>query len=330
MSYSILYDRFFLRVPSSEGGEDKFLPMALIGDNNVWEYPRGRNGAQRRSRDWTPLTLGSPDILKTKEFLLNEPFDRDRLCRERSKDYDPERFGWFEGVAMKGRSCAGTTLNMYKNFFHKGVEQAITLEQFAELLGGTLAISTGEYTRLSDEDEATYGHKGAGLEKLSYVTFETSKALEFFLNEEYSKYMDAKGVYVKFHLSSPYINNDGATKARKKLGFSKRKKTQRIQKEVDHAYEVRVYKVHQNEDGTTHEGYLGVLDSYRGGSFRFFHYEGRGKLFADPQKAQVVAGKMNARRKDYAFKVEEITPKGAGTRLFIWCDEPVEENQTQN
>lgn len=329
MSYTILYDRLFLRVPSSEGGEDKFLPMALAGDNNV--YDGWGRSPRRRSRDWQPLILGDPfNILKDKKTLINDPQQRENILRERCEDYDPKNFGYFDGVAIGGASTRKTTFAMYKNFFHKGVEQAITLERFIEELNGSLSVSSHEFTRLSTDDKATYGHSGAGLEKLSYVRLESSAALEFFLTEEYPKYRNAKGVYIQFHLTSPYINGDGATKARKKLGFSKRKKTQRIQKEVDHAYEVRVYKVHQNEDGTTSEGYLGVLDSYRGGSFRFFHYEGRGKLFTDPQKAQVVADKMNARRKDYTFKVEEITPQGAGTRLFVWCDEPVEETQIQN
>ena len=31
MSYSILYDRQFVKI-----AEDKYIPMMLVGDNNMW------------------------------------------------------------------------------------------------------------------------------------------------------------------------------------------------------------------------------------------------------------------------------------------------------
>ena len=61
MSYSIIYDKQFIKV-----SDNQFIPMVLSGCSNLYEF----NGTkERRVRSWFPMRLENKIILSREEIL---------------------------------------------------------------------------------------------------------------------------------------------------------------------------------------------------------------------------------------------------------------------
>ena len=138
MSYRILYRSMFAKV-----GEDKYIPMLEVGDNNLYEG-WGRN--KRRCRNWQSwsvpgheqkLVLSKKEIVEGVDELINVTV-RERLNKP-ARQWDPipgqywtyrdiyKNYGWLTATAVTGKSCSDTTARMVENFFRRGFEQAVDM-----------------------------------------------------------------------------------------------------------------------------------------------------------------------------------------------------------
>ena len=140
MSYSILYKRLFIKLPSG-----RILPLIQAGDNNVYDVKP--NGREVRSRDWEVWAIcrenGRPSV--TPGQIANWLDDELRHAEEGHARATQEgygfgmdarkNFGYYRSVAISGRGTYGTTWGMFKNFFVEGVKKAIPLEEFVKVCG---------------------------------------------------------------------------------------------------------------------------------------------------------------------------------------------------
>ena len=150
MSYSILYDRQFVKI-----AEDKYIPMMLVGDNNMWE-----NNSKKRCRDWgnSPwYTAGKPyaseeEIMKRlDDYMAKEKKDHDREEKDETGKHVggytfDKNYGWFTGTVVRSGHTTKTTATQYRNFILSGIKKAWTIEQLREagiklLLGGDMFTS---------------------------------------------------------------------------------------------------------------------------------------------------------------------------------------------
>ncbi|MBR6128883.1 MAG: hypothetical protein IKQ07_04530 [Bacteroidaceae bacterium] len=137
MSYTIFYRSMFVKT-----SDNKFIPMIESGDNNVWEA-----GSQRRAREWhncgwltrENYTLNSAELMHGVEQMidsvkeqyvgkLKDKYNKD--CTERWTEQEVEKqFGYFEGLAIGGKWTGKTSAQMLRNFFRKGMERAVNIDE---------------------------------------------------------------------------------------------------------------------------------------------------------------------------------------------------------
>lgn len=146
MSHTILYNRLFVRLP-----DETYIALVQSGDNNVTTVNM-RTGREVRSREWTQWTFGRKGPSYTEQEILTHLRNRFLEVVEEARNhlrFHPEdwnggdeedeakrRFGYYACLAVNGRSCQTTTFGMYRNFFVKGLREAVTLEEFAKRCGG--------------------------------------------------------------------------------------------------------------------------------------------------------------------------------------------------
>lgn len=138
MSYTILYRAMFVKLSG-----DKYIPMIESGDNNVWECDN-----RRRARSWcharwimkskTEYAFTADEIMKGVEAMIdsvkaryvgNERPDYDRRGEDVYTDKEIENhFGWFDGISVYSKGTTNTTAQQIRNFFKKGIEMAVTLD----------------------------------------------------------------------------------------------------------------------------------------------------------------------------------------------------------
>lgn len=125
MSYFIFYEEQFIKV------KNKYIPLIIGGDNNVYE-----GYSKRRLRDWTSFTGSSKvfhsekEILDFVERVRNSLLESDR--KRETPEYNDESFGYYAGMAVKGKHTSGTTFNDFKNIAKRGIKFALTLEELWE------------------------------------------------------------------------------------------------------------------------------------------------------------------------------------------------------
>lgn len=140
MSYTILYRAMFVKL-----SDNKYIPMVESGDNNVWEV-----GNNRRARSWcharwitnskTEFAFTVDEIMKGVEDMIGRV--KSQYVGKERPDYDSRhgedvytdkeierRFGWFDGISVYGKGTTGTTAQQIRNFFKKGIEMAVSLEE---------------------------------------------------------------------------------------------------------------------------------------------------------------------------------------------------------
>lgn len=142
MSYTILYRRLFIKLPSG-----RYLPLIQYGDNNVYDVnPFTRR--EVRSRSWEVCDLGQdgnfPAVTRSEiEAYLEKQKQRaiDKAMLDLCEDDNPGRtdwklhFGWYQSVATEGRKPANTSYGAFRKFFLQGIENAIPLAEFVRTVG---------------------------------------------------------------------------------------------------------------------------------------------------------------------------------------------------
>jgi len=130
MSYSIFYDKLFVKL-----SDDKYIFMALAGDNNVYRWNNNYT-RQVRSRDWQSLTyVLNGDIignLKDVEATCGDDLVRyvERYKDEATEAEIKKRWGYY--TALKFYKRSGLTYGNYVGFYKTGIEQAKTIEELAK------------------------------------------------------------------------------------------------------------------------------------------------------------------------------------------------------
>lgn len=154
MSYSIFYRA--MHIQTSKG----ILPMVEYGDNNVYEWDN-----KRRARNWYNFHASEKAIYSNWEDLNNaiEKWNtkvEDKREEYRNSDVEWKRetvnhsFGYFEGVAVYGKSTFNTTFNDFRNLIRSGMKYMITIEEAIEK--GILYIDNGwgkGITRVENEQQ---------------------------------------------------------------------------------------------------------------------------------------------------------------------------------
>lgn len=195
MSYSILYDKQFIKV-----GDNLFIPMVEGGDNNVYE---AAGNGRKRARDWynnTWCTNGKyyasyEGIMSCIDKIREERIERAKKNVEDFKDddfaYDDKRFGWHEGIAIYGKRTSNTTFGNFKGFFKKGCDEALTVEQLKE-------YGVGVCLRLPYWSSVDEKLKELGLERKAQVVVSTTDELLNTINEWEQYYGNVIGFYIDF------------------------------------------------------------------------------------------------------------------------------------
>lgn len=138
MSYTILYRSMFAKL-----GDDKYIPMVEMGDNNVYE---GYGRYERRARDWQnwrvpgkekQIVLTHQEIMEGIHNLIQDTVDN--WVNKPAREYDNipgpywtfndvyKQYGWLTGIAISGKNTSMTTARMVRNFFNRGFEQAVNM-----------------------------------------------------------------------------------------------------------------------------------------------------------------------------------------------------------
>jgi hypothetical protein len=132
MSYSILYDKQFIKV-----GDNLFIPMVECGDNNVYE---AAGNGRKRARSWcNDSWIANGKTICTREEIesrINQIRDEViQRSEENVKEYDEswsyqdKRFGYHTGIAIYGKHTSNTTFGNFKGFYMSGCDGALTIEE---------------------------------------------------------------------------------------------------------------------------------------------------------------------------------------------------------
>ena len=132
MSYSILYDKQFIKV-----GDNLFIPMVECGDNNVYE---AAGNGRKRARSWcNDKWIANGKTICTREDIENRVNeirnDAIKRCEDYVKEYDEtwsyedKRFGYHTGIAIYGKHTSKTTFGNFKGFYLSGCDGALTVEE---------------------------------------------------------------------------------------------------------------------------------------------------------------------------------------------------------
>lgn len=162
MSYSILYRSMFVKM--SDG---KYIPMYEVGDNNVWECDN-----KRRVRNWYQadciakgkVSLTEDEIMAGVENLINSV--KNQYVGKVVEDYNggdgvrtytdkeiESRFGYYEGIAIYGKSTHVTTAQQVRNFFKAGISNAVSFEDVSLKVNWCIKYPEYEYRYPKTEDE---------------------------------------------------------------------------------------------------------------------------------------------------------------------------------
>ena len=174
MSHTILYNRLFIKMP-----DGTYIALVQSGDNNVTTI-NPKTGREIADREWSSWRFGekktsysTADILR----YLNAEYSNAVKSAENHLQYHPQdwnggnarddakrRFGYYSCVATKGHSCQRTTFAMFSNFFTKGADKAVTLEEFLRKAKGLILVSPEKklMTPLTNLDQVMEAVRNSG------------------------------------------------------------------------------------------------------------------------------------------------------------------------
>jgi hypothetical protein len=147
--------------------DGRFIPMIEAGCNNVWEADN-----KRRVRHWQQANylvpgknfLTEDEILTGVDNFIN--IVKSCYVGKPKPDYEggdgvitytdkelENRFGYFEGVSIYGKSTHVTTAQQIRNFFKKGIERAISIDEIMLRVHWTIKWPETENNYPKTEDE---------------------------------------------------------------------------------------------------------------------------------------------------------------------------------
>lgn len=142
MSYSIYYKHLFLRL-----SDNSLIPMVEAGDNNVWD-------GRKRSREWQSCHFGKTiklsytedEILRDLDRIFLDVTENARRHFDDFPQYVPanmtpgkdakERFGYYYGASIYGKTSHTTTWGAFRNFFLSAIRNAVPFETYTSHFGG--------------------------------------------------------------------------------------------------------------------------------------------------------------------------------------------------
>jgi hypothetical protein len=287
MSYTIYYDKLFIRT-----SDNKYVPIILQGDNNVWELNN-----KRRSRDWEfrkkKTENGQIIDLWSKEDVLAELADAEKSAkatREYSNQngyskgpYDPRDFGDLIGLAIGGGRCSKTTFDKYKSFWMSGMKNSITFDQLKEYGG----LSMQSYWYHNDE-----------LEKLS---LEPLKRMQINTEEEFLEAIKIAEKYDQMcSITLSYMDERKVKRLREKFFPKNKREKQLINVEKYFALEVF-------QKGTDY--YVGNFLRASKSGFKHSYMQDGGKRYLTEKEVDAAAAKQTARFTQYDFRKKEMNVK---------------------
>ena len=119
--------------------DNMYIPMIETGDNNVYDGT-GRNA--RRSRDWHQLYFEDGRLVHTREEIMQEVDRRiEKVVQKhvnKPKDSSVKEcwtieeirqsYGYFAAIAISGNHTTNTSARQVRNFFLRGFEQAVSMD----------------------------------------------------------------------------------------------------------------------------------------------------------------------------------------------------------
>lgn len=145
MSYEIVYERVFVKVPI--GVETCVLPLVLTGSNNCYEA--GGRGRDRRERDWGLLAVKKSEFQERYGIPVVILDDADEYVEQFINDEDDSEFFKYNGKWVDGAS--------FRRFWNNGLKNAMTIEEINEKRRYNTAISVFFVHRDNDSDYNTLG-----------------------------------------------------------------------------------------------------------------------------------------------------------------------------
>lgn len=138
MSYSILYNRCFIKISDHE-----VIPMIQAGDNNCYDVI-----GKARSRSWFNHTYYCPNhVFATQEAILkkiDEELERQVAGRDTTTTTPEE-------ISKNFGSCIGATINgswptytRYRSYYQNACKQAMTIEELATYGVHVIVISLND------------------------------------------------------------------------------------------------------------------------------------------------------------------------------------------
>ena len=119
MSYTIIYERLFVKVPID--AEDCILPLVLAGSNNCYET--GLYGKDRRARDWSTLAVQESEFYNRYGIPVVLIDDADEYVEQFMNGDDMYHFK-FNNKFLKDDS--------FRRFWNNGIKDALTIEEINE------------------------------------------------------------------------------------------------------------------------------------------------------------------------------------------------------
>lgn len=132
MSYSIFYRA--MHVKTTRG----ILPMVEIGDNNVYECCGGRRARSWYNlhadnkllfKDWNAISEALETWNTSYHKAQEEHRNSDEEWKRETADY---AFGYFEGLAVYGKSTHKTSFNDVRNLIKSGIKYMLTIDEAIE------------------------------------------------------------------------------------------------------------------------------------------------------------------------------------------------------
>lgn len=126
MSYSILYDKQFVKVGNG------FIPFILGGDSNVFDLYNNK-----RSRSTYPITRIDKKVIQNKkdfDSYLKDQYEyyKNAYYKDSSNKEFEENFGY--AAAFRFYGSHGCTWSQFRNIFYVGMKKALTIEEITKVL----------------------------------------------------------------------------------------------------------------------------------------------------------------------------------------------------
>jgi len=270
MSYSIIYDKQFIKVEENE--VEKFVPIILVGSNNCYDHNN------RRSRSWWNFTyiLDGKGFGTLEELIKGAKEERERKIKENKEsnaqyiadghpgytdEYDDSRWGYFTGLSFGGGCKA--TFGQYLGIYKTGCKKAVTVEELYSHTNSSVNINCGY--------DAEKKLEKFSKKPISFAVNTSAELVEKY--REIEKFLEGTGLkpIVTLHASEEI-----AKRIRKRLFSLPKKEKEKI--EVDHYFIVKDFVEDNYVVKSTRNGYS--FSRYGKSYAKQFRLESQAKTYA--------------------------------------------------